>query len=453
MAAAPPSLPDDLIQEILLRFPTDDPTCLLRSSLVCKGWSNIIFHPSFRRRLHKIHEASPVLGFLHDEANERTPYFIPTTASSFSLAAPDHRSWRALDCRHGRALFLSRSQDAKELLVWEPITGTQERVPLPVAFEFGYSAAAVFCAVDRCDHRGCLGGPFCVLFVFSSKEDADEYVTSACAYSLEIGAWGGMTTMHGEFIGFTKYSSVLIDSSLLYFIVYDYVDTESILEYDLSRHVLTIFSVPGNYYDCTCTLMVTEDGGLGLIQDLRRHLKLWTREASDGTDAKWLLSRVIYPHNLLPTSALLDECYVVALKAFAEGANAIFFTTVVGLFAIDLQSELVMKVSDHCGFRFHKFIPIVTFYTPAPRGDHQNQLLSKPSEEACSGEGGEGEKTIHQAHELFNKGSNAINEGEFVNTFECISHDNMLGFRIMRKLLLDVLPRSRNMDAHTMLKR
>lgn len=93
--------------------------------------------------------------------------------------------------------------------------GTQERVPVPIAFEFGYSAAAVFCTVDGCDHRDCLGGPFCMLFVFSSKEDADEGVTSACIYSSETGAWGGLTTMHSEFIGFTEYSTVLVGNSLL----------------------------------------------------------------------------------------------------------------------------------------------------------------------------------------------------------------------------------------------
>ncbi|KAM3231280.1 hypothetical protein ACQJBY_061449 [Aegilops geniculata] len=420
MAAAPPSLPDDLVQEILLRFLTDDPTCLLRSSLVCKAWSGVISRHGFRRRLHELHQAPPLLGFLHAETSEGTPCFIPTTASSFSLAAPNHYSWLALDCRHGRALFLSRSQDAEEFLVWEPIMGTQEHVPVPVPFEFGYSAAAVFCIVDGCDHRDCLGGPFCVLFIFS-KEDADENITSACIYSSETGAWGGLTTMHDEFIGFTEYSTMLVGSSLLYFIVYDYKDSEMILEYDLSRHFLAMFSVPDHHCDCIYTLMVTEDGGLGVIQDLHQHVKLWTREVSDGADAQWLLSRVIYLHNLLPASA---RGYRVRVMGFAEGENAIFVSTIVGLFAIDLQSEHARKVSDHCGFSFHKLVPVVTFYTPAPRGDHQNQLVSKPSEEAGGEEVGEGEKTIHKAQQSFDKGSNAINDGEYVNTFKCISHGN-----------------------------
>ncbi|EMS59293.1 hypothetical protein TRIUR3_18190 [Triticum urartu] len=147
MAAPLPALPGELVEEILLRLPPDDPACLLRASLVCKDRGNSVSGPGFRRRLHELHGAPSVLGLLHGNPSQRA-----TTASPFSLAAPDHRSRRSLDCRHGRALFL---QDAKELLVWEPITGSQWRVPLPAAFERGYSTAA-----DGCDHRDCLGGPF-----------------------------------------------------------------------------------------------------------------------------------------------------------------------------------------------------------------------------------------------------------------------------------------------------
>jgi hypothetical protein len=111
-----------------------------------------------------------VLGFLHNSwYNDPIPRFIPTTASPFSLAAPDWETWRALDCRHGRALFLD--EDYKELLVWEPITGAQRRVPMPSNFdcyrEFRntlvgvpeelYPSAAVFCAADECDHHDCRG--------------------------------------------------------------------------------------------------------------------------------------------------------------------------------------------------------------------------------------------------------------------------------------------------------
>ncbi|KAI5014135.1 hypothetical protein ZWY2020_055525 [Hordeum vulgare] len=94
----------NLESKILLIRPPDDPDCLLRASLVCKTWSDIVFHRAFCRRLHELHGEPPVLGFLHNWNDEVIPCFIPTTASSFSLAAPHHQFWRALDCRHDRAL-------------------------------------------------------------------------------------------------------------------------------------------------------------------------------------------------------------------------------------------------------------------------------------------------------------------------------------------------------------
>ncbi|KAI5010919.1 hypothetical protein ZWY2020_013056 [Hordeum vulgare] len=90
--------------QILLLRPPDDPDCLLRASLVCKTWSDIVFHRVFCHRLHELHGEPPVLGFLHNWNDEVIPHFIPTTASSFSLATPHHQFWRALDCRHNRAL-------------------------------------------------------------------------------------------------------------------------------------------------------------------------------------------------------------------------------------------------------------------------------------------------------------------------------------------------------------
>ncbi|XBI22792.1 hypothetical protein VPH35_063767 [Triticum aestivum] len=71
--------------------------------MVRKTWSHTVSQPGFRRRLRELHPAPPALGFLHNRADERSPCFIPTAASSFSLVAPDRRFRRAPGCRHGRA--------------------------------------------------------------------------------------------------------------------------------------------------------------------------------------------------------------------------------------------------------------------------------------------------------------------------------------------------------------
>ncbi|KAI4986314.1 hypothetical protein ZWY2020_018944 [Hordeum vulgare] len=280
----PPALPDELVEEILLRLLPDDPACLLRASLVCKTWSGIVSHPAFRRRLHELHGAPPVLGFLHNFENQRIPHFFPTTASSFSLAAPDRRFWRAMDCRHGRALFLSKGhRDTMELIVWEPITGALLRVPVPAAaaFKSDHPTAAVFCASDGCDHRDCLGGPFRVVFVFGlcfcDDDDNDQCVTSACVYSSESGTWGELTSMHEQFGNFGDHSSVLVGRSLLYFMSYGGL----ILEYDLSRDSMTWLDTPCEHYPNPeqMNLMLMEEGGLGVTEVLESHLKLWSGEA------------------------------------------------------------------------------------------------------------------------------------------------------------------------------
>jgi hypothetical protein len=318
--ASPPALPEELVEEILLRLPPEDPGCILRASLVCRTWGSAVSHPGFRRGFHEHHRTPPVLGFLHDWDDERISHFIPTTASSFPLAAPDWRSWRAIDCRHGRALFLSKGQDAWELLLWEPTTGAQWRVPVPAELESDYPTAAVLCAADGCDHRDCLRGPFRLVFIFTPIFDhypnQEECVTSVCVYSSETGTWGEPTSLHGEFGNFTQYSSVLVGNSLLYFLS----DGEAVQEYDLAMHSLAVFDTPDNSYEQKFNLMLGEKGELGVsecVNGLNGHLKLWSRELSGGTGARWVLSRVIYFQNLLPNDAV-DSVYVLG---FAEGVR------------------------------------------------------------------------------------------------------------------------------------
>uniref|UniRef100_A0ACD5X9U3 Uncharacterized protein n=1 Tax=Avena sativa TaxID=4498 RepID=A0ACD5X9U3_AVESA len=425
-ATPPPALPVELVEEILLRPPPDDPACLLRASVVCKTWGAVVSHRGFRRRLHELHRAPPVLGFFHSCHNKRAPNFVATTASSFSLSVPDFRSCRALDCRHGRALFFSRG--AQELLVWELITGAQQRVPLAPAFQPAdviYVSAAVLCAADGCDHKCCHGCPFRLVFLFVTMGMADhdnEYDTSACAYSSETGTWGELTSVRSEFLtGFMNHSTVLTGRSLLYFMS----DDAFILEYDLARNVLTLYDtqdIDSLADPETFNLVLAEEGGLQVSQEMYPHLKFWTREVIDGLDARWVLSRVINLGSLLQIVAVVDA--EVRVVCFAEGANVIFVDTVVGLFTVELQSERVRKVSNDRGFC--NMVPVVSFYTPAPRAEHQDPLLLSPIKEAGGEEGGEKEKTLDQAQQLFDKGSNAIKKGGSVNAFECFSHDRSI---------------------------
>jgi hypothetical protein len=152
-------------------------------------------------------------------------------------------------------------------------------------------------------------------------------------------------------------------------------------------------------------------------QELHQHLKFWKREASEGPDGRWVLSRVINLSNLLQIG---DEGAArVRVVGFAEGANVIFVGTPVGLFMMELQGERVRKVSndhglcsDEAGFRC--LIPIVCFYTPVHRDEHQNLPPLSPSEEASAEEGGGEKKTVDQALQLFDKGFDALKGGSLI---------------------------------------
>uniref|UniRef100_A0ACD6ABF6 Uncharacterized protein n=2 Tax=Avena sativa TaxID=4498 RepID=A0ACD6ABF6_AVESA len=405
--------PVEIVAEILLRLPPREPASLLRASSVCKAWWDAVSGPAFRSRLHELYPTPPVLGFLHNWEDQQIPRFIPATTSPFSLAAPECGSWRALDCRHRRALFLfnSKGQDARQiLLLWDQITGSDKFVPLPAEFEsseYGTEkmspTAAVFCAVDGCDHISCHGGHFRIVFVFSVKVDADDeqYLTSACLYSSGTGTWGETTLMNGELsMNFTRYSSVLVDRSLLYFMS----DGLLILDYDLATRSLNVFDPPDNCGDVgRFNIVLGEDGGLRVCQYLYRKLKLWTRNTSDDTDEEWVMSRAVYLDNAsLPVGDLLNADSTVQVMGFAEEANVVFLNTADGIYTVELQSRKVKRVYDNRGFC--NLIPVVGFYTPAPRGKLQEL---GPSEEA----GHEEEKTVDHEQKLLDKGSSAIKEG------------------------------------------
>ncbi|TVU40740.1 hypothetical protein EJB05_14215, partial [Eragrostis curvula] len=78
-----PELMDDLIGEILLRVPPDEPSHLIRATLVCKPWRRILFDPVFLRRYREFHRTPPLLGFLRFDYNE-TKFISTITTSPFS---------------------------------------------------------------------------------------------------------------------------------------------------------------------------------------------------------------------------------------------------------------------------------------------------------------------------------------------------------------------------------
>ncbi|KXG34824.1 uncharacterized protein LOC8054441 [Sorghum bicolor] len=199
-------LGEDLVEDILLRLPPDDPVSLLRAATVCRRWCRIISAPDFRRRFGQRHRTAPMLGFLANlrdgDEDDRFDYaarFVPATP--FLPRGSEHRD---LDSRHGRVLLTSMPWGPK-LEIWDPVTDELREIPdLTLSSPFTWNAGVVCAdyAACECDHLDCRRGPF-FLVVFLDADDAQMRVH---LYSSEDGAWDFavlMTTGDGG-LGFAR---------------------------------------------------------------------------------------------------------------------------------------------------------------------------------------------------------------------------------------------------------
>ncbi|TVU40382.1 hypothetical protein EJB05_13845 [Eragrostis curvula] len=84
---APPALMEELVEEILLRFPPDDPARLFRAAVVCKAWCRLISGAAFRRRFRKIH-GTPLFSDSSAAAQAHTPIAISGSRKPTSWLTP-----------------------------------------------------------------------------------------------------------------------------------------------------------------------------------------------------------------------------------------------------------------------------------------------------------------------------------------------------------------------------
>ncbi|XP_062187630.1 uncharacterized protein LOC133890978 [Phragmites australis] len=352
----PVRLHDDLIAEILIRIPPDDPALFLRSSATCKALRGLLTDPAFLRRYRALHGTPPLLGFVFNDSaiNDDDPdfaRFVPT--SSFRPRTPDHEDLYALDSRHGHVLFhtlLSYSRDGA-LIVWNPITDEQRELPFP-EFEFTYWSAAVLCAARGCDHLDCNGGPFLVAFVGSTYEG----IMCASTYSSETAAWSDTINVEDSdvFVDLMK-PATLVGNTLYFTTMYS---EERILEFDLDRRQLSSINPPVARLDSN-VLMPAEGGGLGFARMHGSRLCLWAREAGPNGTVAWALRRFIEFNTLGRASLSFRPPDVVG---YAEGLDAILLRSGAGVFAIELRSRRIRKVSDCVNMQ--TAIPYMSFYTP-----------------------------------------------------------------------------------------
>ncbi|VAH46453.1 unnamed protein product [Triticum turgidum subsp. durum] len=350
-----PALPDDLIVEILLRLPPDEPEYLFRASLVCKLWGNLLSGRAFRRRYREFHQALPVLGFFRNLSG--LARFVPTTA----FRPPDSGKSFAFDCRHGRVLLSDRSFP-DSFTLWDPMTNEKQRVRHPAIRGSCYNAG-VFCATPGCDHLDCHGGPFLVAFVGT---DADDDGARACLYSSETGVWSSPSYVEFgyELDSYVDSMPPVMVGDALYFTC----GTGSlILRYNLGGDrglsvidAMDVYEGGDNQDGGGVVIMPVENGGLGLAVLNMFTLYLWVLKTGPGRAARWKKSGVIKLDMLSIGDPRHSLCL---LSAFAKGraSDVIFVSTHAGVFMIELKSEQVTKV---CEKGLFNVFPYMSFCTP-----------------------------------------------------------------------------------------
>ncbi|PUZ67111.1 hypothetical protein GQ55_3G406200 [Panicum hallii var. hallii] len=338
----PPELMADLVSEILLRLPPEDPACLIRASLVCKPWLRLISDGTFLRRYRAFHQTPPLLAFLANICGNREPRFIPFTAPT-PFKPP--------------AFVCSRRPAARVPSVWDPITGDPQVLPKPDCRYI--SGAVVLCAsaAAGCDHLDCHGGPFLVVcLVCLGISPMPGGATDARVYTSDAGSWGAQASVQLGLDSLGKMNPPVVIG-----------DENS--KYSLGKDAFSLIGPPDLDGDSEFVLMRTEDGSLGLAAVRDSNLYLWSRKVNPEGVAGCVNCRVIN----LQTLFSIRNRNTTSVIGFAEGVEVIFMSTYVGMFAIELKSGKVKKVAGPEDY--FSVLPVMSFYTPyCGRCNHQHGL-------------------------------------------------------------------------------
>ncbi|CAM0913917.1 unnamed protein product [Alopecurus aequalis] len=367
----PAALPDELLEEIFLRLPPDEPAWLVRASLASKLWLGLLSGPSFRRRYRDLHGAPPMLGFLYslrffsddEKEEERAPNLVPTT-TRFRSRVPGGgwRPWRyaPLDCRHGRALLEIENVIPGLLVVWDPMTGRQRELDKPRKYTTGRNhRAAVLCAATGSNHEACHDGPFLVVLVGLRGSRA-----RASVFSSETGEWSEPCSKLalGDEAFVEPMPPVLIGDALFFMFAYDEAENLGNIKYDLGSNRLSLIDMPvvGYVPVGEVMLMAKDDGSLGFAYMEGLTLGLWSRQMGSDGVASWTNEpRIVSLKNLLPTQNLMET---LELNGSVEGSDIIFVATSLGALA-SAQCKKLWKKEEY----FRSLFPYMSFYNPQER--------------------------------------------------------------------------------------
>ncbi|XP_066393143.1 uncharacterized protein [Miscanthus floridulus] len=350
----PPPLPDELVEEVLLRFPPENPAGLVRAALVCRRWRRLVSDPGFRRRFRKFHRRPPMLGMLCNAYDYLKKFhfarFIPMTGSCSRRT--DFEGLRVLDARHGRVLV--RRGRGSVLAVWNSITNEVRELPFPQ--ESNHWTAAVLCsaAASACDHLDCHHLPYLVVFV-CSKYDRETFVYT---YSSDAAAWSEPVCTQQRYLVKSWMGSALVGNALYF----GNLIRGTALKYNWELRRTSSIRLPSLSPDSLLT--TTEDGGLGLVTRHVSKLYVWSRKDTHEVDNNAIWERrVIELNTVFPVNVIVKTLYLVGS---ADGIGIIFMRRGDEVYAIDLKTCKVKKVFE--GRSTHSVVAYMSFCTPALGG-------------------------------------------------------------------------------------
>ncbi|XP_040249275.1 uncharacterized protein [Aegilops tauschii subsp. strangulata] len=356
---------DDLLFEILLHLPPQ-PSSLPRASLVNKRWRRLASDPGFLHRFRIHHRRSaPILGCFVERAHGIS--FEPTLEAPnrvppgrFSLRFEEGDRFGLLDCRHD--LVLVHNQTRCKFLVWDPITGEQHHLAIPAGFdsETNEISGAVLRAGGDVQH-------FEVVFV-RYDDIRHGQAAVACVYSSEMSLWSDLISTPLPWLSpfdntiSTAHPAVLAGDALYWFVT---AGSDEILEFDLWKHKLAVIQLPVHVYEEHFTFRRTDSGVLGFLHVSSLTAQLWQRKTDCEGVASWELGRTIELDKLL---SMNSENRWYSMICFAQDNNVVFLLTVVGLFAVQLQTLEFKKlpqtnIGSYC-------LPFESVYNADIGGEH-----------------------------------------------------------------------------------
>ncbi|TVU19015.1 hypothetical protein EJB05_35138, partial [Eragrostis curvula] len=363
---APASLPDneDMLQEILLRLPPL-PSSLPRASLVCKRWRRLLLDPQFIRHFRAHHQTPPLLGYFYKSFTE--PVFVPMLdppnhipSARFSLPEPTSRSWTFLGCRHGLTAFLDVTR--MEAVVWEPVTGSQCRFPLPQEVKFDeehyiFNGAVLSATGNYADgyvHSDRQISPFKLVLLFNNGE---EKVACASIYESESRKWGNVSSIAIPDRHYLYDPAVLVGNALYWFLCWG----GDILEFDLDTQSLAMIQRPENAHFTGQSFfnVLGTDGGLILAIVSKQSMQLWGRKANSNGTIRWVLQKTVELDQLLSVRPS-RYAHPTTILGFDEDGSVIFLLMDGDIFTIKLES---MQFEKHpLKYFIAKYYPYRSFY-------------------------------------------------------------------------------------------